>query len=124
MSGETATAPGDSLAPIKHVTTTEAELEKKIADLRAKVKSALETLTRENESAVLQARADAEREREALLTTAQRGGDLEAKKIVASGTERADQIRGKTPAELASQKAAILTAVLAEFRPAGKRPGA
>ncbi|MCI4372301.1 MAG: hypothetical protein L3K02_01455 [Thermoplasmata archaeon] len=124
MSSETAAAPGDSLEPIKHVTTTEAELEKKVAELRAKVKVALEEFSRESESFVLRARADAERERETLLATAQREGDAEAKAIVASGTARADEIRGKTPAQLSAQKEPILTAILAEFRPTGKRPGA
>jgi len=124
MPSETAAAPGDSLEPIKHVTSTEAELEKKVADLRAKVKSALEELARESESVVLQARADAERERESLLTTAQREGDREAKQIVTAGTARADEIRGKTLAELAPQEQPILTAILAEFRRTGKRPGA
>ncbi len=124
MSSETATPPGDSLEPIKHVASTEAELETKVAQLRATIKSALEELARETERVVLQARGDAERAREALVASAQRDGDLEAKEILAKGGEQAAGIRGKTAPEIASQKEPILSAVLAEFRSSGKRPGA
>ena len=124
MSNEPASPGSDSLETIKHVTAVEAELEAKLARLRESIKGQLEALQRETESQLLRARADAERERETVLTAARTEGDREADAIVADGAGRANAIRGKSPAELARQKEALLSAVLAEFRPPGKRPTA
>jgi vacuolar-type H+-ATPase subunit H len=126
MSTPTVPAPAapDALEPIKHVTTTEAELDAKIAGFRTMVKAALEEAQRETESLLLQARTDADKEREATLATAIREGDLEVQRILKAGADRAATIRSKSAAELAPIQGALLTAVLAEFRPAGKRPSA
>ncbi|MGA8664010.1 MAG: hypothetical protein WB809_02935 [Thermoplasmata archaeon] len=124
MTSEAATAPGDSLEPIRHVTTVEAELEAKVARLRGSIKGQLEALHRETESLLLTTRADAERERETALASARADGDREAEQIVAEGAGRANAIRGKGPAELARQKEALLSAILSEFRAVGKRPPA
>jgi vacuolar-type H+-ATPase subunit H len=124
MTSEATPAPGDSLEPIKNVTTVEAELEARVTRLRESIKSQLEALQRETESVLLRARADAEKERESVLAAAQADGDRSAKQILAEGAQRAGGIRGKTPDELARQKDPILRAILAEFRASGKRPGA
>ena len=124
MTSEPATPPGDSLEPIKHVTTIEAEIEAKVARLHESIKGSLEALQRETEGLLLRTRADAERERETNLGSARVEGDREAEKIVAEGAGRATAIRGKGPGELARQREALLSAILAEFRPPGKRPPA
>jgi vacuolar-type H+-ATPase subunit H len=123
MSTEAAPAPGpgDSLEPIKRVTSIEAEVDRKVAELRTSLKAQLEAIQRESEAALLQARTDAERAREALLAAARAEGDAEAAKIVAEGTAEAVTIRPLDAAELARRRDAILSAVLGEFRPAGKR---
>jgi vacuolar-type H+-ATPase subunit H len=124
MSNEAVVVPDDSLSPIKHVTTEEAEYAAKLAKLRESDKAQLEAIQRETESLLLQTRADAEREREKLLTSSRAEGDREAETIVGLGSVRADGIRGKTSAELDLQKEVVLTAVLAEFRPPGKATSA
>jgi vacuolar-type H+-ATPase subunit H len=120
MTNEPTTAPDDSLEPIKHVTSEEAQFASKLAQLRTAHKGQLEVYQRETEALLLQARADAERARETALTTARAEGDREAETIVGIGSARAGSIRGKTPDELARQQEAILSAVLAEFRASGK----
>jgi vacuolar-type H+-ATPase subunit H len=120
MSNEPVAVPDDSLTPIKHVTTEEAEYAAKLAALRAADKSQLDAIQRETERLLLQTRADAEQEREKVLATSRAEGDREAETIVGLGSVRADGIRGKTAAELARQKEVVLSAVLAEFRPPGK----
>jgi|SRR5208282_1925047 len=124
MTNEPTNPTGDPLAPIKNVTSVEAEFDTKVAGLRDSLRTQLESIQRETESLVLRARADAERERETVLTAARVAADREADAIVAEGAVRAQSIRGKTPSELARQKEPTLSAVLAEFRSPGKRPGA
>jgi len=124
MTDETTNPPGDSLEPIKHVTTEEAEFAAKLAALRAAHKVELEAFQRETESLLLQARAEAERNRETALAASRAEGDREADTIVGIGTAKAASIRGKTSEELARQDEGILSAVLAEFRAPGKVPAA
>jgi vacuolar-type H+-ATPase subunit H len=121
MSSEAASAPDDSLEPIKHVTEVEAEHETKLARLRESVKHQLEALQRETESILPRTRADAEKERETALASARSEGDREAEQILAEGSRRSGEIRGKTASELSAKKEALLTAILAEFRASGKR---
>jgi vacuolar-type H+-ATPase subunit H len=120
MSSEAMPATGDPLESIKRVTSAETEVETKVTGLRESVKSQLDALQRETETVLLQARTDAEREREATLAAARADGERDAEKILTEGSQRASAIHGKSPAELARQRDAILSAVLAEFRPAEK----
>jgi vacuolar-type H+-ATPase subunit H len=124
MTDETATAPDVSLAPIKQVTTEEADFAARLNRLREAHKVELAVLQKETERALTQARADAERAREATLSIARDAGEREAETILRAGAAHAEEIRGKTSSELGRLKDDLLSATLAEFRPSGKSPDA
>lgn len=121
MSAE-ATAPGnDELTSIRQVKDLETETSQKLAAQNERSRTEIDALGRDAEATVAKTRAEAESARDARLAQSRADADREAAKILADGKDRAGQIRGKSPQELAAMKEPIVSAVLGEFRPKGKR---
>jgi vacuolar-type H+-ATPase subunit H len=121
MSAEAEAGPvNDTLEPIKRVKAVEGETLARIAEVEARLKSELEAMVRAAEADVARARAEAEKARDALLSSARDSAESEAAKIVAEGESRAQQIRRRTASELADRREALLDAVLEVFRPTRK----
>ncbi len=125
MSAEATATPGDEgLEPIRRVKTLETENAGKLEEIRARLRSEIDGITREAEGAVAASRSAGEGARDRAIAEARSTADREAEAILAEGRTKAAAIRGRTPAELAALKEPVLSAVLGEFRGKGKRPEA
>ena len=121
MSAASPMPSGDSLEPIKRVKAIEGEVAARLAEVEERGRSELDRLRTEVESAVAQARTEAEAARDARLAAARSEADRAAADIVAGGQAKADAIRPKGPEALGRQREAILATVLGTFRPAGEK---